>query len=821
MEKIKILSYAINLSAINLSTYTHEEKVKCMNNIAQIISSKTSENINNKKSKEKIYIFSLYLDIVDKRGLHSLELDDSTDSHDPFNIISLQEIKNDDWITLEKIINQINPDFLNNYDIYTTGNNLTGLVTMINKQIYTLYETIITGFLLSDDVCPLHFFLLNNNIIFINLELPTDLTMQSKAISTLKSLFSESDVKKEYINNRVIITCHFRGGNKELFIGPNKILDGYNKNNLFVDPQNLLTSTDKKIPGIFLKSYSQIFDNFNNFSTYKTLTDLSKFTQDKLYLSTSLPIIAELSIHQSHTHTPAPTPTPIPTTTSTPAPTLNEIKKKYNKIFTDFKNFVNVEFVISNINNLDIKINTLKNDLNTFESNYGSYSQDIANNIIKMKNIIDEQTQLQQKLQQFNETDDFSLISHIKTYDKSIFGTLITNITVFGSKISSSDSLILKGLYNGKPSFIKMFSLTKNINGPKNYGLIYEQRIYEYLMKRNELKLFYEDNFVKVYDVFKINYYDFFSKLDEMQIKIQGGNDNNKLYYSTTKSAVHTSIPASFLSQDYNVYFTVTENIQGETYEQFFLRNLDKNQVIIETLFEIIYGIYLLNNRLGIIHNDNHFNNILIKPEIKNKEYIIDKISFYKEQKYRICLYDFDLSYFHKNNVDNGILILHENQKYGRKNSYTESKDIWTIVNNIWLLIYDKSKFDKSTTLYKNMLYDVINESYIFNGKRNYTYIYYLINQVFLSTEEQKNTIRTNFINNKNSNKYWNTFCSLSSTPSSCILPNFPELNPELVLKRYIAFYKDILNFKNVNAFYKKYLKYKEKYLKLKNKLIL
>ncbi len=50
----------------------------------------------------------------------------------------------------------------------------------------------------------------------------------------------------------------------------------------------------------------------------------------------------------------------------------------------------------------------------------------------------------------------------------------------------------------------------------------------------------------------------------------------------------------------------------------FLNNNYENNDIIIETLFDIFYTIYLMNNHLNLYHNDCHFNNIIIKDEIQN-----------------------------------------------------------------------------------------------------------------------------------------------------------------------------------------------------------
>ena len=756
LHKPKILSYAIGLPY-----YTLEEQNKCINNIAKIIC---------------------------QTGLTYINDSDSQIDKNIYGFISLQEIKQLEWEILKNEINKLEPLFLEKYDIFITDNNNTSIVTLINKASYQIKLKFINESLLNDKSLPYHFFILNdasnysviNKVIYINLELPKNKHEQIIAINTLKQKFNSLD-KKLYGSYRIIITGQFNNENPELLQGFDKMIDDFDKSKLIKFSDKIVTSNS-----------SYVFDNYNKILSYSTLTDFTDFKSDKILLSKHLPLFVKLDI-------------------------INVIDYDFSKVESKYSKLINVDFVISHINNLEVFIKEFKQELEKFKLEYNHLTPDITIKINQIEKTIEQNLINQKKLQLFNDIYVFN--NPIKEYNPSVFGTTLTDIEVFGSKTSASDSLILRAKYNGNPVFIKMFSLDNAPFMKDNHGLVYEQRIYKYLMERNNnLKPYYESYFVKVYDVFKIKYINFFEQMESLGIKIKGGPSNGKIYFSRYRqNSQNTIFPSIFSGKDKMVYFTVTEDIQGDNLNNFLSNNLGYENIVIEVLFDVLYGIYLLNTRLGIIHGDNHFGNILIKPETNIKEYIINKTSLTRESKYRICLYDFDMSYLfdYKNNaLDDSF-----NKNIGRINKYNTAKDIWTVINNIGLLLqYNPTTINSSwkhwyDNMQNNFFGRIINsEPYV------QTYIYDLINNVFLQTKEQKDTLVENFQAHIKNGKYWNSFC-ISTTSPDCIQPFFPELEPELVIKRYMYFYKNKLNFINANAYYKKYLKYKNKYLELKSKL--
>ncbi len=783
----KILSYSINLESINLPGYTSEERIKCINNICQIICQKGPRIVSDVESSTSTNIFGF---------------------------ISLQETTNADWENLKQQINLIEPDFLSHYSVHQTGS----LVTLINKNLYLEKLRIITESLISGANIPYHFFILadssgytnTNKIIYVNLELPKDKSTHTQAIETLIKKFQSLN-KNHLGQHRIIFTGQFNNSNPESIPGFANLLDGFDKNVLFSGPAKLLTSKQKtSVESKYVDSNCYIYDNYNKFMTWTTLTDLADFTDTagKILLGPNLPVFAKLGI-------------------------VSIVEYDLAKVEANFSKLVNVEFVISHLANIEPEVAKFKSSISNFKSAYTFLTPDIREKIAHMEMQIEKNLEHQRNLQLFSEPHVFS--NPIKEYESRIFGTTITDLVVFGSKTSASDSLILKGKYQGKPVFIKMFSLDNAPFRKDNHGLTYEQKIYKYLMERSTtLKPYYEDYFVKVYDVFKVKYVKFFDQLESLGVRIEGGPSAGKLYYSRYRqNALNYTIPQTFSGKDQMVYFTVTEDIQGENYNGFLSQNLGNETIVIETLFDVLYGIYLLNVRLGVIHGDNHFGNILIKPEKKTREYHIDKTTLVRESNYRVCLYDFDLSFMF--NYENKALEDPFNQSIGRVSQLNYAKDIWTVINNIgYLLKYNTASVHPAwKSWYDNMQNNFVGK--IINSEPFVqTYMFDLINNVLVQTQEQRDTLYSNFQAHMTSNSYWNTFCAVPGTSSvpttsattSCVQPVFTELHPELVLKRYIGFYKNKLKFTDANAYYKKYYiennlsKYENKYLKYKKKYL-
>jgi hypothetical protein len=335
---------------------------------------------------------------------------------------------------------------------------------------------------------------------------------------------------------------------------------------------------------------------------------------------------------------------------------------------------------------------------------------------------------------------------------------------------------IFRAKYNGNPCFIKSFFMgTSGI--PEINKNVYEQKIYRYIKTRDRrIKPYYEDYFVKLYDAFKIE-----STIFKDFLTI-----NNVKFNSTVglKDWTKNDDFVAMLDSNMYIYFIITEDIQGVTYHDFYRINNKNEELITNTLFDILYGIFLMNYRLKIMHNDTHFGNILIKTDLPSTatKYQIDKKEYTREKNYRLCFYDFDLGYL----TGEPNPELYDGWVAQNKQS---AKDIWTILNSLY------------------RLYPSYNNHFIIEN----------IKIILNNSEPQLQILKKIDSDNMTdpSNFFWNAYC-VDNIQDPCVIPHEPEFYPLKVLQRYIKERHAMLGLTEVNAFYKKYIKYKTKYLELK-----
>ena len=154
-------------------------------------------------------------------------------------------------------------------------------------------------------------------------------------------------------------------------------------------------------------------------------------------------------------------------------------------------------------------------------------------------------------------------------------------------------------------------------------------------------------------------------------------------------------------------------------------------------LFELIYGLYLLNTRLRVIHNDNHFSNLLIKEQPEEKLYTINNTEYTRRRKYRVCIYDFDLSYFEGNrNPDSRLLPGNISNAINNVDPLTDvnnGRDIYTIGNS--LLTF---------SIFDSLDITQFNELIVNNSGDKYTYNIF---KILFETDKVINNLFNNFLN--------------------------------------------------------------------------
>ena len=444
---------------------------------------------------------------------------------------------------------------------------------------------------------------------------------------------------------------------------------------------------------------------------------------------------------------------------------IREKQTDFASLLRQYEGLTSKKFVeASNSETLNLLSKQFRENLEEFKIKY--YTEDLKPSLdIFEKSVQDGQIKL---VELYNEPKNFNDTIPIKSYDE-LFE--ITDLNII-SKTSSSDSFMFKGKFLGQPCFIKSFFLP-------NKNLEYEQKIYRYILTRNEeIKPLYEDYFVKVLNVYKTQSIDFKFFLDHNRIT----STDKLVFWNKVSPKLEKNLNSNMYA-----YLIITEDIEGETYYDFYKKNYQNENLITNTFFDMLYGIYIMNYRLKIMHNDNHFYNVLIKINLPSKiaKYEINDYQYFKNKAYRICFFDFDMSFL--NEEQNPYL---DNDTWLIQNKMS-AKDIWTTLNSLINL-------NVSIRVTPPYIDNIINVIVNYSDKH-----LKLLKQIY--EESQKN------------NKYWNGYCE-NNIQSPCVIPNESFLYPSEVLTRYIRneHINKILNFVDTDVFYQKYLKYKKKYLELK-----
>jgi hypothetical protein len=443
------------------------------------------------------------------------------------------------------------------------------------------------------------------------------------------------------------------------------------------------------------------------------------------------------------------------------------MEQEFNTIVEEYERLKQVAYVSANIDNIDEEVFCWKTKLQNFLVQYKDAEQN--------SKIIEMQQNIAQKREEIEILSRIKYIqpSEVPFFNTAQFESVITKLSIFGDKDSVSNSLILRGEYNCKPVFLKVFDSTSSIKR--------ELYIYSHISRAEEelkedVKLYVDGYSIKLKLAFCMDKDEFFRFLEEKKIEQIKTGSARKLYYSSSDDAVIKSIPTIFSSNF--LYFIVTEDIEGYSLRYFIencdfiarrrkdnanyrldLLSTDIKKDFINLFFELFYSIYILNHYLKIEHNDLHLGNIMIKKEVNpiKKKFIIGNLKIEKKSNWRIAIYDFDKSKVisEKTNVD--VTKMWEKLFSDRP----LPQYISPIVGNIHLYIYYNSVIETD---------DPENP-----GEKNYEY-----EQL---PQDQKE------------NLYY----------------------PENMLKRFIKVFFNELEIEEVNPFFKKYLKYKNKYLKYKN----
>jgi len=297
-----------------------------------------------------------------------------------------------------------------------------------------------------------------------------------------------------------------------------------------------------------------------------------------------------------------------------------------------------------------------------------------------------------------------------------LFQSNVSNIKLIDKTSGGSFSFFIKCLYNNKPALIKCF-YNPLLDLKYKYSLFYEQLVNLKIKDFQKNEEIYNNYFPKIYETGYVKLENLLNKdlQDELYNVISNNyninidneitinffkvilknllsNNNNNLndtsykfrlfkkyyhdqYINNSNIQVNEyfwiNLLLFFLDvENKYIHITIMEDLNQYEEKYDLCEYYSNNHYIMENntvnfnddlfliLYQILYGIYLLNNKLDIIHNDVHVQNIII---IKNNDdnYIEFNDNYKILNKYRCVIIDYNLSYINNNifNMSNLIFL--------------------------------------------------------------------------------------------------------------------------------------------------------------------
>jgi len=313
----------------------------------------------------------------------------------------------------------------------------------------------------------------------------------------------------------------------------------------------------------------------------------------------------------------------------------------------------------------------------------------------------------------------------------SLFTSIFKRVQIFLNRRDSNASILKATMKDEGNVFIKIFEET-------NLDLIFEKDIYEYISQKVK-----ENNHYHVYFVEPV------------------------FFFSILGSELRLLIQTKFFSPNKLFHGIVTRNYSNSyKLSEFFpsILERDKIKLILRVIFEVLYGIYIMNTTLFIIHNDLHFGNIIYETDIQEykQEYLIEGLKFTLLKNFNLRIFDYDCSSRFDNKMRNPRLDTDYCKTYGSCNRYSQ-KDVFILI----------------VTLIEYII------------KYKFTYLNPIISVLLDNKLHLKKAIVDNL---KNERVFWSVFCSVENNrfvTENCSDTSFEFLDINKVILRFLKKYKN------------------------------
>jgi hypothetical protein len=540
----------------------------------------------------------------------------------------------------------------------------------------------------------------------------------------------------------------------------------------------------------------------------------------------------------------------------------NYMEQKFLQIVEKYNQLKNIDYISSNI----LNIKNIENEIADLKNNIGELkklkiSEDMSSKIQEIEQDIMKKKEIIKNLIINYDPEWYKL--NMKTLNIEEFERSFTDLFIFGDKDSSSKSLILRAKYKGAPVFIKAFSSTDG-------NLISELQIYEYISRVEEhinpaVKSYMDDYFIRLKTYFrmeKVIFFDFLERNKIQQLKSQP----IKSQYKLTEEIEVNESNSMKLSKRLKIYVELFElnkyliqfindnlhdvtgdvkqkclQIRDETLKKNENMKLEQQRINKELLkYQSINQ--TLTEKLQLIKSGKK-----LEKEYEKKIYYSTKVEsvfnkipeiFLGDNMYFIVTEDIEgesldnkcsfLSQIEQNRIDKLKFPNHED--YKDLNIYPDINPRKEIINIIFEFIYGVYLLNKYFRIkhgdlyFKNVIIkniNPINKNFIIGNtsikkKSNIRIAIYDFDMSTLDFDKESidkdsediHRIRISF----NKNRYIGT--TFNEISNNIALDE--ESNLEVILKKLIHHYSKELDIEDANPLFKKYLKYKNKYLQLK-----